>query len=165
MGKTLPSSGPLTTTNCAMSGSILAGLALFPVRKERGDASPRRGSLCRVYAPAFQDHFLNPRGQGDLADATHRGEATDDACADWMAVALKVEAGRVDAARYRVQGCPGSIAVGSALMTLLPGRPARVDAVGDDELERALGEIPRMKRHALRLARAALTAALASARG
>jgi NifU-like protein len=117
-----------------------------------------------VYAPLFQDHFLHPRGQGDLADATHRGEATDAACADWMAVALRVEAGRVAVARYRVAGCPGSIAVGSALMALLPGREARADAVGDDELERALGEIPRMKRHALRLARAALAAAFAPAR-
>ena len=118
-----------------------------------------------MYTALFQDHFLRPRGQGDLADATHRGEATDDACADWMAVALKVEAGRVAAARYRVQGCPGSIAVGSALMALLPGREARADAVGDDEVERALGEIPLMKRHALKLARAALLAALGSARG
>ena len=82
-----------------------------------------------------------------------------------MAVALKVEGGRVAAARYRVQGCPGSIAVGSALMALLPGREARPDAVGDDEVERALGEIPRMKRHALRLARAALIAALGATPG
>jgi NifU-like protein involved in Fe-S cluster formation len=115
-----------------------------------------------VYAAAFQDHFLHPRGQGDLADATHRGEATDAACADWMALALRVKDGRVTAARYRVQGCAGSIAVGSALVSLLPGREARPDAVGDDDLERALGEIPRMKRHALRLARAALAAALAA---
>lgn len=118
-----------------------------------------------MYAALFQDHFLNPRGQGDLADATHRGEATDAACADWMALALRVEDGRVAAVRYRVQGCPGSIAVGSALVSLLVGREAKPDVVGDDELERALGEIPRMKRHALRLARAALAAALASARG
>jgi NifU-like protein involved in Fe-S cluster formation len=124
-----------------------------------------RSTLKSVYAALFQDHFLHPRGQGDLPDATHRGEATDGACADWMALALKVEGGRVVAARYRVQGCPGSIAVGSALVSLLAGREARADAVGDGELERALGEIPRMKRHALRLARAALAAALAPARG
>ena len=113
-----------------------------------------------MYHPAFQDHFLAPRGQGDLPGATHRGEATDPACGDWIALALRVGEGRVLEARYRVRGCPGAIAVGSALMTLLPGRPARADAVGEAELERALGEIPRMKRHALRLARGALAAAL-----
>jgi NifU-like protein involved in Fe-S cluster formation len=117
-----------------------------------------------MYSPAFQDHFLHPRGQGDLPQATHRGEATDPACGDWMALALCVEGDRVAEARYRVRGCPGAIAVGSALMTLLPGRPATPDAVADAELEGALGEIPRMKRHALRLARAALAEALRVAR-
>ena len=118
-----------------------------------------------MYAPSFQDHFLHPRGQGDLPEATHRGEATDPACGDWMALALTVAAGRVLEARYRVRGCPGAIAVGSALMTLLPGRPALPDAVADAELEGALGEVPRLKRHALRLARAALVAALGGAVG
>lgn len=117
-----------------------------------------------MYAPAFQDHFLAPRGQGDLADATHRGEARDPACGDWMALALRVEGGRVAACRYRVQGCAGSIAVGSALMTLLPGRAAAPGAVAGAELEALLGEVPRMKRHALRLAEAALAAALATPR-
>lgn len=115
-----------------------------------------------MYHPRFLEHFERPEGQGDLPDATHRGEATDPACADWMALALRVEGGRVADVRYRVQGCPGSIAVGSALVALLPGRPARPDAVSDAELEAALGEVPRMKRHALRLARAALAAALAA---
>lgn len=113
-----------------------------------------------MYCPAFQDHFLHPRGQGDLPEATHRGEATDPACGDWMALALRVEDGRILAARYRVQGCPGAIAVGSALMTLLPGRAATPATVLDAEIEATLGEVPRMKRHALRLAHAALAAAL-----
>jgi len=116
-----------------------------------------------MYAPSFQDHFLHPRGQGDLAEATHRAEATDEACGDWMALALRVESGRVVEARYRVRGCPGAVAVGSALMALLPGRAALPGAVTDAELEGALGEIPRMKRHALRLARAALAQALRNA--
>ncbi len=114
-----------------------------------------------MYSAAFQDHFLHPRGQGDLPDATHRGEATDPACGDWLALALRVEAGWVRAARFRVEGCAGSVAAGSALVTLLVGRPAGPGAVSEAELEGLLGEVPRMKRHALRLARAALGAALA----
>jgi NifU-like protein involved in Fe-S cluster formation len=113
-----------------------------------------------VYHPLFQQHFVHPQGQGDLPGATHRGEARDPACGDWMAVALVVEAGRVREARYRVAGCPGAIAVGSALMELLPGRAATADAVTDGELVALLGEVPALKRHALRLARATLAAAL-----
>ncbi|MFM8980683.1 MAG: iron-sulfur cluster assembly scaffold protein, partial [Planctomycetia bacterium] len=113
------------------------------------------------YHPAFQDHFRAPRGQGDLAAATHRGEATDAACGAWMALALRVQDGSVAEARYRVRGCPGAIAVGSALVTLLPGRAAQAGAVADAELVALLGEVPAMKQHALRLAQAALAAALA----
>lgn len=118
-----------------------------------------------MYHPAFQDHFRAPRGQGGLAVATHRGEATDAACGDWMAIDLRVQDGTVAEARYRVRGCPGAIAVGSALVTLLPGRRAQSHAVADAELEALLGEVPAMKRHALRLAQAALAAALAAAPG
>lgn len=106
---------------------------------------------------------MAPRGQGELAAATHRGEATDAACGDWMALSLRVQEGTVEAARYRVRGCPGAIAVGSALVTLLTGRAAQPGAVADAELEALLGEVPAMKRHALRLAQAALAAALAAA--
>jgi nitrogen fixation NifU-like protein len=114
-----------------------------------------------VYAPAFLDHFERPRGQGSLADATHSGAAQEAACGDRLWLDLRIEGGTVREARFRVQGCPGAIAVGSALVTLLPGRPARPDAVGAAEIEALLGEVPPAKRHALRLAREALARALA----
>ncbi len=114
-----------------------------------------------MYAKAFLDHFEHPRNQGGLEDATHRGEAQDAACGDRLAFDLRVEAGVVREARFRVQGCPGAIAVGSAYTTLLAGRPSRDGVVANEEVERLLEEIPRVKRHALRLASAALKAALA----
>jgi nitrogen fixation NifU-like protein len=113
-----------------------------------------------VYAKAFLDHFEHPRGQGALAAATHCGEAEDAACGDRLAFDLVVADGSVRDVRFRVRGCPGAIAVGSAYAVLLPGRPARPDAVSADEVERLLEEIPRAKRHALRLAAAALRRAL-----
>ena len=113
-----------------------------------------------MYHPAFLDHFEHPRGQGSLPDATHRGEATDAACGDRMALDLCVIDGRITAARTRVEGCPGTIAVASALATLLPGRPATPNAVTTAQLETLLGEVPRMKRHALTLALSTLRVAL-----
>lgn len=109
---------------------------------------------------AFEDHFLHPRGQGDLPDATHHGEATDPACGDWLALALRVEDGRVVAARFRVRGCSGAVAVGSALVTLLPGRPVQPGGVSESDLDAVLGGVPRLKRHCLRLAASALAATL-----
>jgi nitrogen fixation NifU-like protein len=118
-----------------------------------------------VYAKAFLDHFEHPRNQGSLERATHRGEAEDAACGDRLAFDLSVADGVVTDARFRVQGCPGAIAVGSAYTVLLVGRAARPDAVTNEEVERLLEEVPRVKRHALRLATAALRAALAGAVG
>ena len=113
-----------------------------------------------MYAKAFLDHFENPRLRGSLPDATHRGEAEDAACGDRLWFDLRVEGGVVRDARFRVQGCPGAIAVGSAVASLLVGRPARPDAVDAAEVERLLEEIPPVKRHALRLAASALRSAL-----
>ena len=112
------------------------------------------------YSDRFLDHVAHPRGRGDLPAATHRGEALDDACGDRLAFELRVEGGVVAAARFRVEGCPGAIAVGSAVASLLPGRPAVATALSSADVEAALGGVPPAKRHALRLAAEALAAAL-----
>jgi hypothetical protein len=49
------------------------------------------------------------------------------------------------------------------MATLLPGRPARAEAIDAVALGEALGGVPSAKRHALRLALAALRAALGGA--
>ena len=116
-----------------------------------------------MYAHAFLDHFQRPRGQGALDRPTHRGEGQDPACGDRLWLDLRVEGGIVAEARYRVQGCAGAIAVGSALLTLLPGRPASPRAVSPAEIEALLGAVPRAKRHALGLALRTLEAALRGA--
>ena len=117
-----------------------------------------------MYAPAFLDHLTHPRSQGTLPNATHRGEAEDSACGDRLSLDLVVDVGpgggTIRDARFRVVGCPGSIAVGSALASLLPGRPATEGAVSPAEIEALLGSVPPAKRHALRLATEALRAAL-----
>jgi len=108
----------------------------------------------------YQDHFLHPRGQGGLSDATHAATVTDAACGDELSLDLRVVGGVVLDARFRVRGCSGAIAVSSALVSLLPGRAATPDAVDRAALEAELGAVPAAKRHALRLATGALAAAL-----
>ena len=110
--------------------------------------------------PSYDDHFLHPRGQGGLPDATHSATVVDAACGDELSLDLRIADGVVAAARFRVRGCSGAIAVGSALVSLLPGRPATATAVGREELDALLGAVPAAKRHVLRLATNALAAAL-----
>lgn len=118
-----------------------------------------------AYSPAFLDHLTRPRSQGRLDGATHRGEAVDGVCGDRLFLDLAVAAGRVTDARFRVEGCPGAIAVGSALATLVVGREARPEAVAAADLEAALGGVPGAKRHVLRLATETWKAALRAGDG
>ena len=110
----------------------------------------------------FEEHFLRPRGQGALPDATHAACVEDPACGDELTLELRVVDGLVDLARFRVRGCSGSIAVGSALATLLPGRAARADALTREELAAEIVGMPPGKQHVLRLAQRAFEAALQS---
>ena len=116
--------------------------------------------IASVYGAAFLDHFQHPRGQGALADATHTACLEDPACGDELTLDLIIASGRIQDARFRARGCMGAIAVGSAMAELLPGRPARPDALTRVELEGVLGAVPTAKRHALRLAIGVLHAAL-----
>ena len=113
-----------------------------------------------AYSDAFLDHFQHPRGLGDLENATHRGVADDGACGDRMWLALRIAEGRVEAATYRVEGCAGAIAAGSALVSTLPGHAAAPDAVSRALIESELDGVPGSKRHALGLALRAWRAAL-----
>jgi nitrogen fixation NifU-like protein len=98
------------------------------------------------------DHLTHPRSQGRLEGATHAGQAEDATCGDRLEIDLRIERGAVVEARFRARGCPGAIAVGSALAALLPGRPASGEPVSATDLDAALGGVPLAKRHALRLA-------------
>ncbi len=110
----------------------------------------------------FESHFLQPRGQGSLPDPTHAATVEDPACGDELALELRVVDAAVEAARFRVRGCSTSLAAGSALVTLLPGRAARADALTRAELVAELAGLPAGKQHALRLAGRAFAAALQS---
>ena len=114
------------------------------------------------YSARFLDHVAHPRRQGTLDAATHRGTAEDPVCGDRLTLDLLVAGGVVADARFRVLGCPGAIAMGSALAALLVGQPARAGAVPAADLAAEVGGVPPAKRHALRLAQDALAVALAA---
>ena len=105
-----------------------------------------------MHSEAYLRHFQQPSGQGSLAAATHSATVTDPACGDELALDLVVAEARVVDARFRVRGASGAIAAGSALVTLLPGRPAAETALTRADLEVELGGVVAAKRHALRLA-------------
>ncbi|MFN2597239.1 MAG: iron-sulfur cluster assembly scaffold protein [Pyrinomonadaceae bacterium] len=113
------------------------------------------------YSDALRDHLANPRNAGDLEDADAVAELTNPVCGDRLRLALRVNSGRIAAARFLAYGCPPTLACGSALASLLEGLTlADAARVGRQDISRALGGLPARKGHAAALAVETLHAAL-----
>lgn len=115
-----------------------------------------------MYSAKVLEHLDNPRNVGELDDATARGEATNPVCGDLLRLYLKIDEGKIVEARFKVQGCPPSIAAGSVLteiITNLTVEEAR--KLTPQDITRALERLPRNKEHCSPLAIDALRAALA----
>jgi nitrogen fixation NifU-like protein len=118
-------------------------------------------SLKLSYSETFRDHIAHPRNAGDLLDATHSGEETNPVCGDRLYLSLKVNRGRIEAARFLAYGCPPTLACGSALAEMLEGMT--VDQAGNltrEEIVKAVGGLPTRKHHAAALAIETLQSAL-----
>jgi nitrogen fixation NifU-like protein len=74
------------------------------------------------YRDVILDHDRHPRNTGRLSDATHVSEGNNPLCGDRLVLGLRVEAGRVSAARCDVQGCAICRASGSMLTEAVVGR-------------------------------------------
>lgn len=115
-----------------------------------------------MYPPNILEHLDNPRNVGAMADATAHGVATNPVCGDLLHLYLKVEAQRITAASFQVQGCPPSIAAASVLTELLQGQTIEeARQLKAPDVSAALGGLPRNKEHCAVLALDALRAALA----
>ena len=114
-----------------------------------------------MYSPQLLDHFENPRGVGDLAEATVSVELRNPACGDVLRLSLRIENERVVEARFRAKGCVPAIACGSKLVETISGTDlATVRALNEEALVEELGGLPQASRHAGALAIDALRAAL-----
>jgi nitrogen fixation NifU-like protein len=117
-----------------------------------------------MYSAQVLEHFENPRGVGDIPEATTSVELRNPACGDVLRLSLKIEAGRIVDARFRAQGCVPAIACASKLVETIVGSStggaARLRA---SELAEALGGLPQASSHAAALAIEVLQAALRKA--
>jgi nitrogen fixation protein NifU and related proteins len=114
-----------------------------------------------MFNDAVIDHFRNPRNAGDLPDATATAEVTNPVCGDVLRLSVRMEAGRVAAARFKTQGCVAAIASSSVLTDLLSGKtPAEARSITPLEISDALGGLPPATFHAAQLCTDAVAALL-----
>jgi nitrogen fixation NifU-like protein len=120
------------------------------------DAHLEYWPLCFILSPMFNDavldHFRNPHNAGDLADATATVEVTNPVCGDVLRLAVRLDGGRIVAARFKTQGCVAAIASSSVLTDLLSGKtPAEARAITAEQISNALGGLPPASFHAAQL--------------
>ncbi|HEY6442195.1 MAG TPA: iron-sulfur cluster assembly scaffold protein [Candidatus Acidoferrales bacterium] len=116
-----------------------------------------------MFKDALIEHFRNPHNAGDLADATATVEVTNPVCGDVMRLAVRVEGGRITAARFKTQGCVAAIASSSALTDMLSGKTlAEAREITPQQISSALGELPPATFHAAQLCVDAVAALLAN---
>ena len=124
--------------------------------------APHAALYCvRMFSEILLDHFRNPRNSGDLPDATAAVEVTNPVCGDVLRLAVRVEDGRIAAARFRTQGCVASIASSSALTEQLVGKsPAEARGITPEQISESLGGLPPATFHAAQLCADAVAAVL-----
>ena len=113
------------------------------------------------YSQIFKDHLENPRNGGELDDADVVAEETNPVCGDRLRLSLKMNGGRIAAARFLAYGCPPVLVCGSALTELIEGKTAEEALlVTRKELVESVGGLPLRKQHAAALAIETLRAAI-----
>ncbi|MBZ5694927.1 MAG: iron-sulfur cluster assembly scaffold protein [Acidobacteriia bacterium] len=114
-----------------------------------------------MFNDAVLDHFRNPHNAGDLPDATAIAEVTNPVCGDMLRLSVRLEGGRIAAARFKAQGCVAAIASSSVLTDLLGGKtPAEIRLITPEKISEALGGLPPATFHAAQLCADALAALL-----
>jgi len=105
-----------------------------------------------LFNETILDHFRNPRNAGDLADASATVEVTNPVCGDVLRLSVRVEGGRIAAARFKTQGCVAAIAASSVLTEMLAGQtPADARGTTPEQISEALGGLPPATFHAAQL--------------
>jgi len=116
------------------------------------------------YSETMMDHVLSPRNGGVMESPDLTGHAGTPGRGAFLILFLRVEAGRVAAAKYHTVGCGPTIACGSMLSELVVGRSIEEcrDVTTEDLIE-ALDGVPPDKLHCPTMAIAALHDALGRA--
>jgi nitrogen fixation NifU-like protein len=117
------------------------------------------------YSPNVREHVAHPRNMGEISNATGSGTEENPVCGDVMTVWIRVGDGIIRAAGLTVKGCLPSIAAGSVATESIIGRSvAEVDGLSPDDIDQALGGLPKVKRHCAFLAARAVRKAVADYR-
>lgn len=114
-----------------------------------------------MYSRRVLEQFQNMAHAGNLPDADVRVKLENPACGDVLELTMKIESGRIVAAKFRARGCVAAIACASQLTEMILNRTlAEARSLHREQLLEALDGLPEASMHASHLALDALAAAL-----
>lgn len=108
------------------------------------------------YSEAVLDHFYNPRNVGEIKDADGVGEVGNMKCGDVMHIYIKVAERQrggeteeyIEDVKFKTLGCAAAIATSSMMTELVKGKTLDEAAkVSKDDINVALGILPKQKYH------------------
>ncbi len=113
------------------------------------------------YSQKVMDHFTNPRNVGEIEDADGVGMVGNPICGDVMKLSIKVEGGRIAAAKFKTFGCGAAIATSSMVTELVRGKTLEEALeISNKAVAEALDGLPAQKMHCSNLAAEALHKAI-----
>ncbi|MBN1883109.1 MAG: iron-sulfur cluster assembly scaffold protein [Deltaproteobacteria bacterium] len=115
------------------------------------------------YSPTVIDHFQHPRNIGVLDDYNAYAKSGDPECGDYveMFFLIREPDGVIENVSFRVFGCAGAIACGSAVTVLAQGMDMlEALTLSENDVLTYLGGLPENKRHCSITALTALKTAL-----
>ena len=112
-----------------------------PLRRARGRARAVRMMDENFYREQILDHYKSPRNRGELDPHDATAEGQNPLCGDEITVDLRLtDDQRIEAVRFRGQGCAISQAAMSMLSEEIEGKPAvEVAALGREDVVDLLG--------------------------
>jgi nitrogen fixation NifU-like protein len=114
-----------------------------------------------MFSATLLDHFQNPRNAGEMRDPTAQVELSNPVCGDILRLAVRMNAGIVQEARFLCRGCTASIACASLLTEKITGRTLNdLTKITSQSIATELGGLPPASAHAAQLAAEALEAIL-----
>jgi nitrogen fixation protein NifU and related proteins len=112
------------------------------------------------YSATLIDHFRNPRNAGMMREPDGVGEGEYAQCMDLARFYLRVQAGRVEEARFQAYGCGPTLAACSAGTEVAAGVTLEeLTEISEARIEEAVGGLPAERRHAAAVVARALQAA------
>ena len=113
------------------------------------------------YTDIVIEHFENPRNVGDMTDPDGIGVFGDPGCGDFLKVFIRVEDNIITDIKYRIKGCPASIACASIMTELAIGKDLdEAMMIEDEDIVNALGGLPEHKLHCSNLGASGLKEAI-----